>query len=340
MNDLIKEKLDKFSSEIEVNKRKIESLNLRLEELKEQRDSGNIKNIVIKAFTLYIGFLLLAMCFPIASLSGLAYSTILMSLSFVLAHGFNNFKNRDKVKNPNSDLDEINCLISKAQLKNRNKSLDKAIKLIYKKILVKDNGETRDGVNISFKNNDNSMNNENDLNIQIDFLNALSAKQVFFELDDEIKKNCNKSIKLDNVIMIAFMTLAMFILPFITLNSMHAFTGLSKLITILIPLITSGIYTRQQKRSSEKIRKICDNYFNVLKLPDSIKEELTRNECEYLIEKQVENVALCENRLLEQEIKEHEISSDVIVPLKNIRDFQSSNKVVKEDEMSRKRILK
>ncbi len=340
MNDLIKEKLDKFSSEIEVNKRKIESLNLRLEELKEQRVGGNIKNIVIKAFTLYIGFLLLAMCFPIASLSGLAYSAILMSLSFVLAHGFNNFENRDKVKNPNSDLDEINCLISKAQLKNRNKSLDKAIKLIYKRILVKDNGKTRDGVNISFKNNDNSMNNENDLNIQIDFLNALSVKQVFFELDDEIKKNCNKSIRLDNVIIIVFMTLAMFILPFITLNSMHAFTGLSKLITILIPLITSGIYTRQQKRSSEKIRKICDNYFNALKLPDSIKEELTRNECEYLIEKQVENVALCENRLLEQEIKEHEISSDVIVPLKNIRGFQSSNIVVKEDEMSRKRILK
>ena len=75
-------------------------------------------------------------------------------------------------------------------------------------------------------------------------------------------------------------------------------------------------------------------------MPDSIKEELTRNECEYLIEKQVENVALCENRLLEQEIKEHEISSDVIVPLKNIRGFQSSNIVVKEDEMSRKRILK
>ena len=340
MNDLIKEKLDKFSSEIEVNKRKIESLNLRLEELKEQRVGGNIKNIVIKAFTLYIGFLLLAMCFPIASLSGLAYSAILMSLSFVLAHGFNNFENRDKVKNPNSDLDEINCLISKAQLKNRNKSLDKAIKLIYKRILVKDNGKTRDGVNISFKNNDNSMNNENDLNIQIDFLNALSVKQVFFELDDEIKKNCNKSIRLDNVIIIVFMTLAMFILPFITLNSMHAFTGLSKLITILIPLITSGIYTRQQKRSSEKIRKICDNYFNALKLPDSIKEELTRNECEYSIEKQVENVALCENRLLEQEIKEHEISSDVIVPLKNIRGFQSSNIVVKEDEMSRKRILK
>ena len=340
MNDLIKEKLDKFSSEIEVNKRKIESLNLRLEELKEQRVSGNIKNIVIKAFTLYIGFLLIAMCFPIASLSGLAYSAILMSLSFVLAHGLNNLKNKDKVKNSNSDLDEINCLISKAQLKNRNKSLDKTIKLIYKRILVKDNSKTRDGVNVSFKNNDNSMSNENDLNIQIDFLNALSAKQVFFELDDEIKKNCNKSLKLDNVIIIAFMTLAMFILPFITLNSMHAFSGLSKLITILIPLITSGIYTRQQKRSGEKIRRICDNYSNALKLPDSINEELTRNDCEYLIEKQVENVALCENRLLEQEIKEHEILSDVIVPLKNIRDFQSSNKVVKEDEMSRKRILK